>query len=132
MAAGWASAQFSDESGVAARGHNDTENQMLKSTHAAWDVETIFTLGERVGGVIDGYRPPGIFDGMGALPADDGKMTVLTNHELRPGYGEPYALANGATLSGARVSKFLISPVTLEVEAGGLAYDTIIDRQQTR
>lgn len=125
---GMANAQFSADSGVGARGHNDAASQMLNSTHAAWNVETVFTVGERVGGVIDGYRPPGILDGMGALPADDGKMTVLTNHELRPGYGEPYALANGATLSGARVSKFLINPVTLEVEAGGLAYDTIIDR----
>ena len=125
---GLAGAQLPADSGVAARGHNDAASQMLRSAQAGWDLTTLFTVGERVGGQIDGYRPPGIFDGMGAMPAAEGKMTVLINHELRAGYGEPYALANGATLSGARISKFLINPATLEAEAGGLAYDAIIDR----
>ena len=109
-------------------GDYDAADRMMKSAHDAWNVETLFTVGERVGGNIDGYRPPGIFDGMGALPAEDGKMTVLVNHELNPGLGEPYTLANGATLTSARISKFLINPATLEVEEGGLAYDTVIDR----
>lgn len=128
LIAGWASAQFSTDSGVAARGHNDAANQMIKSTHAAWNVETVFTIGDRVGGTIDGYRPPGILDGMGALPAAGGKMLLLTNHELRGGYGYEYTLANGTTLRGARISKFVINPANLNVEQGGLAYDSIIDR----
>lgn len=100
---------------------------MMQSTSSAWDVTVLFDVGSRVGGP-EGYRPAGVLDGMGALADDDGNMVVLTNHELRPGYGELYELKSGAELRGARVSRFVINPDTLAIAEAGLAYDTIINR----
>ena len=110
--------------------HIGTE-PMMQSTNSGWDVSVLFDIGNRIGGP-EGYRPPGILDGMGAFADDDGNMVVLTNHELRPGYGEIYELNSGATLRGARVSRFIIDPDTLTVEEAGLAYHTMIDRQGNR
>ena len=106
--------------------HIGTE-PMMQTTNSGWDVTVLFDIGTRVGGP-EGYRPPGILDGMGALADEDGNMVVLSNHELRPGYGEIYELNSGATLRGARVSRFVIDPETLAVKEAGLAYHTIIDR----
>ena len=80
---------------------------MMQSTSSAWGVTALFEIGGRVGGP-EGYRPPGILDRMGALADEDGNMVVLSNHELRRGYGEEYNLDTGAQLSGARVSRFVL------------------------
>ncbi len=90
-----------------------------------YEYNPIFTVGETV----DGYTPPGILDGLGAFELDDDTVRVLANHELRPGLGYAYELANGTQLQGARVSYFDINKETLELEGSGLAYDTIINRQ---
>jgi DNA-binding beta-propeller fold protein YncE len=97
---------------------------MIKSTHAAWEVVPLFTVGDRVGD----YRPPGVLDGAGAFELDENTVRVLTNHELRPGQGYPYQLANGASLSGARISYFDIDRTSLRVKDSGLAYDSIVTR----
>ncbi len=100
------------------------QSGMIVSTHASWEVVPVFTVGDRIGD----YRPPGVLDGAGAFELDDNTVRVLTNHELSPGQGYPYQLANGATLSGSRISYFDIDKRTLKVKASGLAYDRIVNR----
>ena len=55
-------------------------------------------------------------------------MRVLTNHELRPELGYPYQLANGVSLTGARVSYLDIDRNTLAIKKSGVAYDTVVNR----
>ncbi len=98
---------------------------MISPSAPSWEVVPLFTVGDRVGD----YRPPGVLDGAGAFELDRETVRVLTNHELRPGQGFPYTLANGTTLSGARTSYFDIDKRTLEVKASGLAYDNIVNRE---
>jgi secreted PhoX family phosphatase len=90
-----------------------------------YEYDPIFTVGE----TINGYTPPGIFDGLGAYELDEDTVRVLANHELASDVGYAYSLANGTPLQGARVSYFDINKDTLEIETSGLAYDTIINRQ---
>lgn len=107
-----------------------SEDPMLRGDTAAtsqgWDVTPIFTVSELVGD----YQPVGILDGVGALPQDgEGHVNVLVNHELNPGNGYAYELANGTELTGARVSAFEVQKTTLKIKDAGLAYDTIYDRR---
>lgn len=89
-----------------------------------WHQLPVFTVGE----TIDGYTPPGILDGIGALKGKGNTVRLLVNHELGNSVGYSYTLASGATLTGARVSYFDIDRDTLAVCGAGLAYDTIYDR----
>ena len=89
-----------------------------------WQEHPVFTVDETV----DGYTPPGILDGIGALKWNRGTIRVLVNHELTSSVGYAYTLASGASLTGARVSYFDIDRKTLEVCGSGLAYDTIYNR----
>ena len=89
-----------------------------------WQVDPVFTVGE----TIDGYQPPGIMDGIGAIELDRRTVRLFVNHELRSGRGPAYTLANGTTLRGARVSYFDINKNNRKLVDVGLAYDTIIDR----
>jgi len=66
-----------------------------------WNAQTIFTVGDTFGS----YTPPGLLDGTFAYPASGGAL-FLVNHELNPGSGHAYTLANGTQLTGARVSAF--------------------------
>ena len=60
-----------------------------------WRSETIFTVGQ----TFNGYTPPGILDGTAAFPTDrPGRALILVNHELNPGNGYAYELANGVQL----------------------------------
>ncbi len=93
-----------------------------------WRTEAIFTVGETVGS----YQPVGILDGVAAFPGRrPGTALVLVNHELNEGNGYAYDLANGTSLTGARVSAMEISRTRNGgvVRSAGLAYDTIYDRQ---
>ena len=97
---------------------------MIRSTHDSWEVVPLFTVGESIGG----YYPPGILDGTGAFLLDDDTVRVLTNHELSAKLGYPYDLANGVSLTGARISYLDIDRSTLAIKKSGLAYDTIVNR----
>ncbi len=88
-----------------------------------WTTSPVFTIGE----TIDGYTPPGIPDGMGAFERDD-EVVIVANHELRSAQGYPYFLANGAELTGARVSSLSFAKHSRELMDMGLAYDTIYNR----
>ena len=97
---------------------------MIQSTHDSWEVVPLFTVGESIGG----YYPPGILDGTGAFLLDDDTVRVLTNHELSAKLGYPYQLANGVSLTGARISYLDIDRNALAIKKSGLAYDTIVNR----
>jgi hypothetical protein len=88
-----------------------------------WSTSPVFTIGE----TINGYTPPGIPDGMGAFERDD-KVVIVSNHELRSSQGYPYSLANGADLTGARVSSLSFDKDSRELVDMGLAYDVIYNR----
>ena len=88
-----------------------------------WETDAVFTIGESV----NGYTPPGIPDGMGAFKRGR-KIEVVANHELTADAGYPYMLANGAMLTGARVSSFILDPRAGVFEGGELAYDVIYNR----
>ena len=88
-----------------------------------WTTAPVFTIGE----TINGYTPPGIPDGMGAFERND-EVVIVSNHELRSAQGYPYFLANGAELTGARVSYLSFDKDSRELMDAGLAYDTIYNR----
>jgi hypothetical protein len=88
-----------------------------------WTTTPVFTIGE----TIKGYTPPGIPDGMGAFEQDD-DVVIVSNHELRSAQGYPYTLANGAELTGARVSYLRFDQDSRELMDAGLAYDVIYNR----
>ncbi len=92
---------------------------------SGYTVDPFFTVGETYGG----YTPPGIPDGIGAFALDGDTIRILVNHELNSEDGYAYTLANGAAITGARVSFFDINKGSLAVEDAGLAYDTILNRQ---
>lgn len=104
-------------------GANTTAPSQVRGL-AGWTAEPLFTVGE----VVAGYQPPGLFDGLGALTLDHRTVRLFANHELSPGRGPAYTLANGTTLRGARVSFFDVNKNNRKLVGAGLAYHTIVDR----
>jgi hypothetical protein len=99
-------------------------------TGQGWEAFPLFTVGDSG----NGFTPPGILDGIGALRGPGTSAYVLVNHELGASAGYAYTLANGTTLTGARITGFQISrkivggvPQT-NILAGITAFDTIYDR----
>jgi secreted PhoX family phosphatase len=113
-----------------------TEAPMLDTTGTTtgqgWDAQALFTVGE----VINNYQPAGILDGTAVFKTGPNSAMVLVNHELSSNKGYAYTLANGTSLTGARVSAFLVKrtvdPLTgltqTDITRSGLAYDTVYDR----
>jgi hypothetical protein len=89
-----------------------------------WTTKPLFTVGESV----DGYRPPGILDGLGAQKISRNTVRVYANHELGNGAGYEYTLANGTRLRGARISYFDIDRASRDLCGAGLAYEAVYDR----
>jgi len=87
-------------------------------------VTSLFTVGETIGG----YTPVGIMDGIGAYALDKNTVRVLVNHELGNTVGSNYALANGTSLKGARISYFDIDKYSRAITGSGLAYSSVYDR----
>jgi hypothetical protein len=93
-----------------------------------WRTEAFFTVGADV----NGYTPPGILDGLAAFPGRADRVLLLASHELGAGAGYAYTLANGVSLTGARVSAFEISRTAAgraTIHRAGPAYDRIYDRR---
>lgn len=109
-------------------GYNTSAAPMMQSVEVSsddtWDLYPVWTVGER----IDGYRPVGIPDGMGAVALNGRVVRVFVNHELSDDKGYAYTLASGAALTGARISYFDIDRNARQILGAGMAYDTIIDR----
>ncbi|MCK6459796.1 MAG: PEP-CTERM sorting domain-containing protein [Planctomycetes bacterium] len=104
------------------------------NTDGCWEVLPLVTIGEQdsLGTDINqqelGYRPLGILDGMGAWKWSRNTVRVLANNELGGTVGYAYTLANGTSLTGARVAYFDIDRKSRKVCGAGLAYDRVYDR----
>lgn len=99
-----------------------------------WEVLSLLTIGDRLPShdrrfPDQAYQPVGGLDGLGAYRVDEHTVRVLVNHELTRKAGYPYWLDNGTTLTGARISFLDIDRRTLQIFNGGIAYQTIRDRQ---
>jgi hypothetical protein len=79
-------------------GPSSSQSPYLLPTIPGVTTTSIFTVGDTIGG----YRMVGIPDGLGAFRAEDGKITVLMNHELGGTAGA--VRAHGQT--GAFVSRW--------------------------
>jgi hypothetical protein len=91
---------------------------------AGWRSAAAFTIGEEV----NGYLAPGIPDGMGAIALDHRRVRVFLNHEIAAEKAYPYRLANGTTLTGARVSYLDFHRQSRKLLGAGPAFDTVVDR----
>ena len=89
----------------------------------AWNEQAVLTIGETV----NGYTAPGIPDGMGAFDRGE-NVEIISNHELRSSVGYPFTLANGTSLTGARISSLVIDKETRQLTDIGPAFDTIVNR----
>ncbi|MHC4877098.1 MAG: choice-of-anchor I family protein [Planctomycetota bacterium] len=111
-----------------------TGDQMMVGRNG-YDVTSILTIGDTISGTTGAlnsstagdYQPVGILDGLGALEVDANTVRVFANHELTSSSGRSYSLANGSTLTGARISYFDIDKTTRQIVDAGLAYDAIIN-----
>jgi glycerophosphoryl diester phosphodiesterase len=100
--------------------HADTAMMVGKN---GFSTTPLFTVGEEV----NGYFPPGVFDGLAAYDWG-GEVCLLVNHELETDTGYPFTLANGTILTGARISRLVIDKASRSVKEAGLAFDTIYNR----
>ena len=65
---------------------DETYDAHVSAVDAAWeDPEVLITIGQ----TCNGYTPPGIPDGMGALRIGN-QVRLFVNHELRSGVGYEY------------------------------------------
>jgi hypothetical protein len=88
-------------------------------------VEVLLTTGDTVAG----YRPPGVLDGLVALPGSSGEtLALIATHELKAGDGTPYRLANGTALTGSRLTRFDLDRRTRRLTGARLAYREVRDR----
>ncbi len=90
-------------------GSSSSQSPYLVPSTDGVDIQSIFTVGDPVGGAVDGYRMIGIPDGLGAFKSKDGTFMLLMNHEIpstAPGPGA--TRAHGA--NGAFVSQWSIRP----------------------
>ncbi len=92
---------------------------------AGWDYTALFTIGETAP---NGFQPVGIMDGIGAYSLNATTVRAFVAHELRATSGKPYALSNGAALTGARITYFDIDKASKGIVDVGQAYGKIIDR----
>lgn len=109
-------------------------------------ISSLITTGEVTNGLQAGssvFAGVGIVDGMGAYDNGDGTYSLLVNHEIGSADGYQYRVqvkagssaATTATLTGARISRFVVAKdidnnsangFQSRVLAGGLAYDEVI------
>lgn len=94
------------------------------ATNIGWTGRALFTVAD----TINGYRPPGILDGIGAYALNDTTVRLLMNHEVGFYEGYPYTLATGLELRGSRISFVDVHKSRRIVVDAGLAYNTIFDR----
>jgi hypothetical protein len=118
--------------------HTTNEDPMIvgntPNTSNGWQTEGLVTIGETNSNGDDvnmnwyGYRPVGILDGLAAYKLNSSTVRFFANHELSAGNGYSYSLANGTTLTGARVSAVDIKKSNKKVLDISLAYDKAYDR----
>jgi Alkaline phosphatase PhoX len=94
-------------------GSTSSQSPYLVPSQDGVETRAIFTVGDPVGGTVDGYRMVGIPDGLGAFKDKGGTFTLLMNHEISSGGA---VRAHGA--NGAFVSQWSIDRDDLSVLAG--------------
>jgi hypothetical protein len=94
----------------AATGPSSSATPYVTPTAAGWDVTSILTVGDSIGG----YKMVGIPDGLGAYDNGDNTFTLLMNHEL----GATAGVTRAHGSAGAFVSQWTINKTTLAVTAG--------------
>lgn len=107
--------------------------EAMASGENGFTVTPIFTVGETfgdTGGALNettkgDYTPVGVLDGLGAYALDDDTVRVFANHELGNGDGYAFALENGLSLTGARISYFDIDTETKQIVDAGLAINAM-------
>ncbi|MBU3693117.1 MAG: DUF839 domain-containing protein [Candidatus Nanopelagicaceae bacterium] len=82
----------------------------MESKNSAVTLTPFLTAGDKVGS----YVVPGIPDGLGALPAGEGKLKLLTNHE----WSATNAVAAGRTTAAGAASGSFISESTYNLKTG--------------
>ena len=103
----------------------------MASGKNGWQVsKPLLTVGEN----INGYTPPGLLDGLGAMKWNSNTVRVFVNHEIKHDKGYAYTMQNGNnanfSMTGARISYFDIDKSTREIVDAGLAYEMIYDANQ--
>ena len=93
-----------------------------------WGAVPIFTVGASLD---NGYTPPGIMDGIGAIELDANTVRFFVNHELVSSEGYEFDV-DGITLTGARISYFDVDKTTKSIVDGGQAITTIYDGNGNR
>jgi hypothetical protein len=103
-------------------GPQSSQSPYITPTAPGWEVTALLTVGDTA--KESPYAMVGIPDGMGAIPgkfaengayvADKAFMTVLLNHEIRPGLGVPRAHGQ----NGAFVSQWTVHLNSLQVKWG--------------
>ncbi len=94
-------------------GSTSSQSPYLVPSQDGVETKAIFTVGDPVGGTVDGYRMVGIPDGLGAFKDKGGTFTLLMNHEISSGSS---VRAHGA--NGAFVSTWSIDRDDLSVRSG--------------
>jgi secreted PhoX family phosphatase len=103
---------------------DQTPSMLRTLPDSGFTATALFTVGDRIGN----YQPPGVLDGLAAFRQDDGTLRLFVNHELAPGAGYPFTLANGTQLVGSRISYMDIDPQTKSIVKAGPAFDRVRDR----
>lgn len=106
------------------RAHHTNEAAMMIGTGHGWQAKPVFTVGES----INGYRPPGVLDGIGAVKLDEKTVRLFVNHELNAEEGYEYVLTNGTTLTGSRVSYIDVDARSKKIIDADLGFDSVVDR----
>ena len=88
-----------------------------------WGTHPIFTVGASLE---NGYTPPGIMDGIGALELDANTVRFYVNHELVSFDGYAFDV-DGIELTGSRISYFDVDKSTYSIIDGGQAIQKIVD-----
>ena len=88
------------------------EEAWLKPTSEGWSVKPLLNVGDKVG--VKGYRMVGVPDGLGAMKAADGRLSIFMNHELANDMGK----ARRHLGKGAFVSHWKLDTETLKVVDG--------------
>lgn len=108
----------------------DPANDSMMQGRNGARVTPLFTVGETVTSAkgTESYQPVGVLDGLGAYRLDADTVRLWVNHELPHDKGQPYRLANGTLLRGARLSFFDIDRRSRTLRRAGIAYHEVYDR----
>jgi hypothetical protein len=112
--------------GAADRPAASDKRPMLRTEPGSgFTARVLFSTGDST----NGYPVPGIIDGMVPFASPEpGAFSLLVTHELPADAGPAYRLANGTSLTGARITRFELDRADGHIRSARLAYREIRDR----